>query len=289
MRNRFQYSALVVAAAVAVGASISSCSTEPPDNGAIVATTRVWADVASAVAGGDVDAIIAGDAVDPHHFEPTAKDIARIKGAGTVVANGGAYDAALYTAAEQDRVIFAIPPIDAKEAHEHGEHDHEHDELEHAWFSPEKIRQVADAVAVKTGGDAAAVDERVSEAEAKLAALPHMRIGMTEPIAAGLVQDTQLHDITPEEYAKASLNHQEPSASAVAEFLEQIERGELDILFINPQSANSATERLADAAKAHNVPVVEIRETPPSGENFLDYLEQIVDQVVDVAEPAHHH
>ena len=289
MRNRFQYSALVVAAAVAVGASISSCSTEPPDNGEIVATTRVWADVASAVAGGDVDAVIAGDAVDPHHFEPSAKDIARIKGASTVVANGGAYDAALYTAAEQDRVIFAIPPIDAHEAHEHGEHDHEHDELEHAWFSPEKIRQVADAVAAKTGGDAGGVDERVSEAEAKLAALPHMRIGMTEPIAAGLVQDTELHDITPEEYAKASLNHQEPSASAIAEFLGQIEHGELDILFINPQSANSATERLADAAKAHNVPVVEIRETPPSGENFLDYLEQIVDQVVDVAEPAHHH
>ena len=289
MRKRFQYSALAAAAAMAVGASISSCSTEPPDNGEIVATTRVWADVASAVAGGDVDAIITGDAVNPHHFEPSAKDIARIKSASTVVANGGAYDAALYTAAEQDRVVFAIPPIDAKEAHEHGEHDHEHDELEHAWFSPEKIRQVADAVAAKTGGDAAAVDERVSEAEAKLAALPHMRIGMTEPIAAGLVQDTELHDVTSAEYAKASLNHQEPSASAVAEFLEQIERGELDILFINPQSANSATERLADAAKAHNVPVVEIRETPPSGENFLDYLEQIVDQVVDVAEPAHHH
>lgn len=292
MRNRFQYSALAAAVVMAVGASISSCSTEPPDNGEIVATTGVWADVASAVTGGDVDAIITGDAVDPHHFEPTAKDIARIKSAGTVVANGGAYDAALYTAAEQDRVVFAIPPIDAKEDHEHGEHDHEHDELEHAWFSPEKIRQVADAVAAKTSGDAGGVDERVSEAEAKLAALPNMRIGMTEPIAAGLVQDTDLHDVTSAEYAKASLNDQEPSASAVAEFLGQIERGELDILFINPQSANSATERLADAAKEHNVPVVEIRETPPSGEHFLDYFDQIVNQIADAAahaEPAHHH
>ena len=295
MRYRFQYSVGVVAAVVAVGASISSCSTETADNAEIVATTNVWADVASAVTGSDVDAIITGDAVDPHHFEPSAKDLARIKGANTVVANGGAYDAALYTAAEQDRIIYAIPLLDEHD-HEHA-HDHAHmpdslDELEHAWFAPEKIRKVAEDVAERTGGDASDVKQRIDDIQSKLNAVPHVRIGMTEPIAAGLVWGTELHDITPEEYVKASLNHQEPSASAVAAFLEQIERGELDMLFVNPQSTNSATQRLADAAKEHNVPVVEIRETPPSGQRFLDYFEEIVDQIADIAahaEPTGHH
>ena len=73
------------------------------------------------------------------------------------------------------------------------------------------------------------------------------------------------------------------SAAAVAAFLDQIERGDLDVLFVNPQSTNSATQRLADAATANNVPVVEIRETPPSGQNFLDYLEHVVDQIADTA------
>ena len=295
MRYRFQYSVGVVAAVVAVGASISSCSTETADNAEIVATTNVWADVASAVTGSDVDAIITGDAVDPHHFEPSAKDLARIKGANTVVANGGAYDAALYTAAEQDRIIYAIPLLDEHD-HEHA-HDHAHmpdslDELEHAWFAPEKIRKVAEDVAERTGGDASDVKQRIDDIQSKLNAVPHVHIGMTEPIAAGLVWGTELHDITPEEYVKASLNHQEPSASAVAAFLEQIERGELDMLFVNPQSTNSATQRLADAAKTHNVPVVEIRETPPSGQRFLDYFEEIVDQIADIAahaEPTGHH
>ncbi|MCG7237200.1 metal ABC transporter solute-binding protein, Zn/Mn family [Corynebacterium sp. ACRQP] len=295
MRYRFQYSVGVVAAVVAVGASISSCSTETADNAEIVATTNVWADVASAVTGSDVDAIITGDAVDPHHFEPSAKDLARIKGANTVVANGGAYDAALYTAAEQDRIIYAIPLLDEHD-HEHA-HDHAHmpdslDELEHAWFAPEKIRKVAEDVAERTGGDASDVKQRIDDIQSKLNAVPHVHIGMTEPIAAGLVWGTELHDITPEEYVKASLNHQEPSASAVAAFLEQIERGELDMLFVNPQSTNSATQRLADAAKEHNVPVVEIRETPPSGQRFLDYFEEIVDQIADIAahaEPTGHH
>lgn len=279
---------------VAVGASISSCSTETADNAEIVATTGVWADVASAVTGSDVDSIITGDAVDPHHYEATAKDLARIKSAGTVVANGGAYDAALYTAAEQDRIIYAIPLLDEHEAHEH---DHDHmpdslDELEHAWFAPEKIRKVAEDIADRTGGDASDVKQRINQIQSKLNAVPHVHIGMTEPIAAGLVWGTELHDITPEDYVKASLNHQEPSASAVAAFLEQIERSELDMLFVNPQSTNSATQRLADAAREHNVPVVEIRETPPAGQNFLDYFEEIVGQITDIAahaEPTGHH
>lgn len=298
MRYRFQYSVGVVAAVVAVGASISSCSTETADNAEIVATTNVWADVASAVTGSDVDAIITGDAVDPHHYEPSAKDLSRIKEADTVVANGGAYDAALYTAAEQDRIIYAIPLLDEHEAHDHEHaHDHAHmpnslDELEHAWFAPEKVLQVAEDIADRTGGDASDVKQRIGDIQSKLNAVPHVHIGMTETIAAGLVWGTELHDITPEEYVKASLNHQEPSASAVAAFLEQIERGELDMLFVNPQSTNSATQRLADAAKEHNVPVVEIRETPPSGQRFLDYFEEIVDQIADIAahaEPTGHH
>ncbi|MGV0379581.1 metal ABC transporter solute-binding protein, Zn/Mn family [Corynebacterium lehmanniae] len=299
MRNRFHPSPLAAIAATALAGSVlAGCSSESNDASGsdMIATTNVWADVASAVTGEDVDAIITGDAVDPHHFEPSAKDLSRIKGADTVVANGGAYDAALYTAAEQDRIIYAIPLLDEHEAHEY-DHEHAHmpeslDELEHAWFAPEKVLQVAEDIADRTGGDASDVKQRIGDIQSKLNAVPHVHIGMTETIAAGLVWGTELHDITPEEYIKASLNHQEPSAAAVAAFLEQIERGELDMLFVNPQSTNSATQRLADAAKAHNVPVVEIRETPPAGQNFLDYFEGIVGQITDIAahaEPTGHH
>lgn len=298
MRNRFHLTPVAAVAATVLVGALGGCSSE--SNGAngsdIIATTNVWADVASAVTGEDVDAIITGDAVDPHHYEPSAKDLSRIKGADTVVANGGAYDSALYTAAEQDRIIYAIPLLDEHEAHDH-DHAHAHmpnslDELEHAWFAPEKVLQVAEDIADRTGGDASDVKQRIGDIQSKLNAVPHVHIGMTETIAAGLVWGTELHDITPEEYVKASLNHQEPSAAAVAAFLEQIERGELDMLFVNPQSTNSATQRLADAAKAHNVPVVEIRETPPAGQNFLDYFEEIVGQITDIAahaEPTGHH
>lgn len=279
MENRFHSKTFATLAATAlVGMTLTACSEESQEASDIVATTGVWADVASAVTGEDVEAIITGDAVDPHHFEPSAKDLARIKQAETVVANGGGYDAALYTAAEHDRIIHAIPLLD-NDDHDH--HDHDHHDIEHAWFAPEKVRQVADEVAERVGGDAGVVDKRISAIEDQLNAA-QLNVAMTEPIAAGLV-GAKLRDVTPEEYAHASVNHQEPSASAVSKFLEQIEAGQLDLLFVNPQSTNSATERLADAAKAHNVPVIEIRETPPAGVDFLDYFEQVVDQIAEIS------
>lgn len=169
---------------------------------------------------GHLEAVINGTDIDPHHFEPSAKDLARVREAGTLVANGGPYDASLYTVAEQDRIIHAVPLISKEEAeahkhahehgeeghdhegHEHGEHGHEgheheghgHDhshgipddpnELEHAWFSPEKVKEVAAAVKEKVGGSTEDVDKRMGAVEEKLAALPHTHIAMTESIAA---------------------------------------------------------------------------------------------------------
>lgn len=286
--------ARTITAAVLATFTLTACSGAEPkgesasngaeENADLIATTKVWADVASAVTGTEVDAIITGDAVDPHHFEPTAMDLARIAKAKTVVANGGAYDASLYTVADQDKIIHAIPLLDTHNDHAHTDHLPDSlDELEHAWFAPEKVRQVASQVKERVGGDDGAVDKRMREIEASLASVKHVHVAMTEPIAAGLIWGTELHDITPEEYVKASLNHQEPPASAVAAFIQQLEQRDVDMLFVNPQSENSATQRLVDAAKANNIPIVEIRETLSAGQNFLDYLEMIVGQIADVA------
>ncbi|WP_311342676.1 metal ABC transporter solute-binding protein, Zn/Mn family [Corynebacterium riegelii] len=306
----------VVTAVALVGASVSSCSSESQNDNAadIIATTNVWADVAAAVTGSEVAAIISDASIDPHHFEPAAKDLARVKAANLVVANGGHYDQAIYRVAEQDRVIFAVPPHahdehDHDHEHDHGHdhdheghdhegHDHEHgwidtipesmDELEHVWFATSKVKDVATQVADRTGGSADDVVVRMDAIQQRLDSFKHVHLAMTEPIAAPLIWGTELHDITPESYLLATLNEVEPSASAVAETLALIESGFLDFLVVNPQSTNSATDRLAQAAKDNNLPIVEIRETPPEGMNFLDYFEQVVHEIeaiVDAAEP----
>lgn len=269
-------------AALAATVSLAACSAtdqgasdEQPD---LLATTSVWADVASAVTGDNVDAIITGTEIDPHHFEPTAQDLAKVKAAKTLVANGGGYDHSLYSVAEQDKVIFAIPPTDE---HEHGTESL--DDVEHIWYNPGKVKEVADQVAQRAGGSSDTVDARMDAIEQKLAQIGHVHLAMTEPIAAGLIYGTEIHDITPDGYLHATLNESEPSAQDVAEMVNVIESGALDFLVYNPQSTNNATDRLVSAAKEHNVPIVEMSENPPAGTDFLDYMESIVDQIAQIA------
>ena len=146
------------------------------------------------------------------------------------------------------------------------------------------MKEVAAKVQEKVGGSTEDVDKRMDAVSEKLASVPHIHVGMTEPIAAPLIWGTEIHDITPEGYLKATLNESEPSVQDVAAFLDQIKNGHIDILIVNPQSTNSATEQLANAAKENDLPVVEMRETPPEGVNFLDYFEQVVDELMATTE-----
>ena len=100
----------------------------------VVASTSIWADVAQAVVDTaktdvnvDVEAIVTGNGVDPHHFEPTAADIAKANEADVIIAGGGGYDAWLYQAVKnQDDIIHALPLTEHNHDHDHEGHDHEH-------------------------------------------------------------------------------------------------------------------------------------------------------------------
>ncbi|WP_411708884.1 metal ABC transporter solute-binding protein, Zn/Mn family [Corynebacterium sp. LaCa116] len=105
----------------------------------VVASTSIWADVAEAVVDTaqtdvniDVEAIVTGNGVDPHHFEPTAADIAKANEADVIIAGGGGYDAWLYQAVEnQDEIIHALPLTEHHHDHGHSHdegHGHSHDE-----------------------------------------------------------------------------------------------------------------------------------------------------------------
>lgn len=279
-----------IAAVVAAATLLTACTAVEEGDGnaqpGLLATTGVWADVAAAVTGTDVDAIITGADADPHHFEPTAQDLAKVKAADTLVANGGGYDHSLYSVAEQDKVVFAIPPAEDVAEHDHDHNTEDLDSIEHIWFNPGKVKEVAREVAQRAGGSAADVEARMGAVEAKLAEIGSVRLAATEPIAAGLIYGTELHDVTPDGYRHAALNESEPSAQDIAAFLETIEAGELDLLVYNPQSTTGAADRIVDAAKEHGVDVVDISEIPPAGTNFLDYMGSVVDQIAQAA--AHH-
>ncbi|OFK63860.1 metal ABC transporter solute-binding protein, Zn/Mn family [Corynebacterium sp. HMSC078A10] len=149
-RRAFRRPTALLFAATLGAAALSACSSGD-DNAAggsdagsdketihVVASTSIWADVAQAVVDTaqtdvniDVRPIVSGNGVDPHHFEPTAADIARANDADVIIAGGGGYDAWLYQAVKnQDEIIHALPLTEHDHGdHDHGEHEHgeEHD------------------------------------------------------------------------------------------------------------------------------------------------------------------
>ena len=55
----------------------------------IVATTSIWADVAAAVAGDDATVeVLVPRGADPHGYQPSSRDVARLQSADLVIANG---------------------------------------------------------------------------------------------------------------------------------------------------------------------------------------------------------
>lgn len=291
--------ALVSVAALALTAT--GCSSSSSDSSAsgdktikIVASTPIWADVANVVAEStdadvEVSSVITDPSVDPHHFEPTAANIAQANEADMVVVGGGGYDAWLYeTVKEQDKVVTALPLI------EHGTLDeHMNDEglkvtiidgNEHIWYDVEAINvvaeEIADAINAKdpeAGASADGLEEKTKGFADRIAALPAKKYAQTEPIADYLLAPSDSWtDNTPEKYRAATLDEGEPAAADLARFLGVIKDGDIDVLIYNPQTETDMTTRIHDAAEAAGIPIVEIGETPVDGENFFDYYESVV-------------
>lgn len=165
------YRILSLIALIALLFSLAACgpaqtlgSAEAPRTGKlkVVATTSVIGDVVRQVAGDAVDlTVLLPLGVDPHGYQPTPQDAAKIAQADVVFVNGleleGFLDKLIENAGKQARVVVVSDGIEAMEGHEHegeghehehegeastDEHaDHDHGGLDpHVWMNPNNVR-----------------------------------------------------------------------------------------------------------------------------------------------------
>ncbi|AMO89513.1 periplasmic solute binding family protein [Corynebacterium simulans] len=302
--------ALLCAASLTL-AGCSSTDSADEDTIKVVASTSIWADVAQEVIDSaqrqdvkiEVEPIVKGNGVDPHHFEPTAADIAKANEADVLIVGGGGYDSWLYQAVKnQDEIIHALPLTD------HGKLDEEPDVVtaaeakviakkepskvtniegnEHVWYDAAAIEKVATEVAdlvneanPEAKASADPLLERVEDIKKRVEKLPKLNYAQTEPIADYIMKYTPALDVTPEGFRKATVSEGEPTAADLARFLEAIKEDKVDLLIYNPQTETDISSRIHKAAEERHIPIVEIGETPPEGTNFLDYYEQAVDHI----------
>jgi zinc/manganese transport system substrate-binding protein len=282
---------LTVGLAVAVFA-VAGCSSagSAHDNGGIsvVASTDVWGSVAEAVAGGhaSVTSIETGANADPHSFEATPGDVAKITDASLVVYNGGGYDHWVDDVLASDHEINAVDAYSLRNSAPPAN--------EHVFYDVEAAKAVAEEIGKRLGEiDSAHADEYRSNASAfgkqadEIAASAHQigtthpsgSVVATEPVAYYLLRNAGIIDRTPPGFASAAEEGDDPSPADVAAMLDLVNTRQVSALLFNPQTESAATKQIRDAAARVSLPVVTVTETLPEGVDYLTWQRDTVDEL----------
>ncbi|HEY4025991.1 MAG TPA: zinc ABC transporter substrate-binding protein [Candidatus Dormibacteraeota bacterium] len=274
------FALLVTAAACGTAGGSSSSSGKL----AVVATENFWGSILSQL-GGDrvqVQSLIVSPDADPHEFDPTPADRAKLARAKYVIVNGAGYDPKVQSAVDatpvsgrQELVVANL--IGVKEGGN-----------PHMWYGPSYVRKVVDQMTEDLkkldSADAGFFDEQHStflsqglkqydDLRAKIkqqyAGTP---VGATESIFVYLADDLGLKLITPAEYMTAISEGSEPTAADKATFDAQITNKQIKVLVFNTQNKTPDVDALVNKAKSRNIPVASVTETlEPASAKFQDW------------------
>ncbi|WP_433670165.1 metal ABC transporter solute-binding protein, Zn/Mn family [Nocardia sp. CA-136227] len=293
----------VFAAGLATVATLTACgSTKTSDQLTVVASTNVWGDITRAVAGPDVkvESIIDDPKVDPHSFEVTPADAARITDAALVVYNGGHYDEFIDKAiAGRDKKTVNAFDIATESGHAHESASaaptsakteaagHDHEANEHIWYDVHQVGHVAEHIAEALGAvdpahkqdytdRAAAFTAKLAPVEAvttKIAAEhPNQPVLQTEPLAAYLLTAAKADDKTPRAFQEAIEQGTDPAPADVAAVRDLVNAKQVRALVYNIQTEDKLTKDLRAAADKSGVAVVEVTETLPQGLDYVTWM-----------------
>jgi len=169
MRRRAAVLALGLAAAALTGCSAGAADDRP----LVVATTNILGDVVTNLVGDDVDVmtLMKPDA-DPHSFEISAQEAARMQSADLVVSNGLGLEEGLQQhldTVEGDQLVAG----DVIEVLEYTDGDAAGADDPHFWTDPARVLQLVDALepALAEVGDADAVAAAASDYRGELETL----------------------------------------------------------------------------------------------------------------------
>lgn len=189
------------------------------------------------------------------------------------------------------------------EGHDHGDHEHGDEggheghsyadgENEHVWYDLDVVSEVADKVATELGElqpnqkgtfdeNAEKFTQRLEELEGKVDEIPDGRVLATEPVAHYLLEQAGLEDVTPKDYTRAVEGETDVPVAAQQQVTQMVSGGDVDVVVNNPQTVTSVTEQLVTQAGQNNVPVVEMTETLPQGQDdYVAWMSGQIDELV---------
>jgi len=281
----------MVAVALALASAACAESTAESQSGLVkvVAAENFWGSIAVQLGGAkaDVQSVVSDPNADPHEYESSTNDARAFADAALVILNGAGYDdwgqKLLAANPSSHRQVLTVAALLGKKPGDNP----------HFWYYPDYVINVADRITAIyksiDPADAAYFDQqrgifasavkpyldRIAEIKAKFVGKP---VGSTESIFAYTANATGLNLISPAEFMQAVSEGNDPPASAVAAFQDQITNRQIKVLVYNVQTATSITTNMKNLAIANHIPVVGISETlQPDTSTFQDWqLRQLV-------------
>jgi zinc/manganese transport system substrate-binding protein len=289
-------SVFALALAAATVAALTGCTAgSAADDGKIrvVASTNVYGDIASTIAGNavEVTALMSDPAQDPHSFEASAQSQLAVSKADILIENGGGYDDfmdTLRTGSKNTKAtVLNVVDLSGKKA-TGGELN------EHVWYDFPTVQKLTTALtdalskadpaqkatfaknAEAFSGKLAALQNREAELKAKYAG---EGIAVTEPVPLYMLESSGLVNKTPEKFSAAIEAGTDVSPLVLQQTLALFSGHQVKLLAYNEQTSGPETERVMAAAKAAGIPVVPVTETLPKGKDYVGWMNANLDAV----------
>lgn len=260
----------------------------------VVASTDVYGSVVSAVGGDrvEVTSLIDNANADPLEYETTAGDAVVVRDARLVVYNGEGYDTfmpPLVEAADGDSIVVEVVALSGLTASGDGEFN------EHVFYDLATIEKLADRVAEVLSevspSDSSAFTTNADAFKSEITALRTQladiaaarsgaRVAVTEPLPGYLIDEAGLVNATPEEFAEAIEEGDDPSAAAMADMLALFGSDPVDVLILNTQTQSAATDQVREAAADAVIPVVSMSETLTSPD-YVTWMDAQIKALAD--------
>lgn len=294
--------ATFAAATLLVGGALTACTSDGADESGrgdgprVVASTSVYGDIARRISGdsASVESVVSDPTADPHSFDASPAEAARVTAADLVVYNGAGYDSFVDRALGNSPDVPVVRAVDefARVASAELEGS-DTASNEHVWFSPPTVTAVADRIADELArldaANAPTYQENAREFAASITPLisriealhdrGNLPYAQTEPVGAHLFALAQMDDATPRGLLAAVEDDSDPSAADLAATLDLLREHRVAFLAYNTQTATGVTGRIRDTAGEAGVPVVEITETLPDGQDYVSWMTHIVDDL----------
>jgi zinc/manganese transport system substrate-binding protein len=250
----------------------------------VVAGENFWGSLVSQIGGSDISVttIVTDPNADPHDYEATSNDAKAVANAGYVIENGVGYDTWL------DKLVASSGNTNTKVLKVADLVGKKEGDNPHLWYQPAYVNQAIaqmeqDLIALDPAhandyrANYATLQQSLAGYQNAIASIKQnyagTKVAATEDIFVYLTDATGLDLVTPPAFIQAVGDGNDPPASTVATFQDQLNSGQVKVLLYNEQTVTPLTDSLKQLAEGKNIPIVGMTETvSPPDAKFQDWM-----------------